>query len=136
MTCADAPPAALVAGIAQFNAREFYECHETLEAIWLEERGPIRGLYQGILQVGVAFYHLGRGNFRGATSLLETGITHLGGFRPDCLGVAVERLIDDSIHAYAELQRLGRDRLHEFDRQNIPLIGYTKGASATADAPN
>jgi len=76
--CEDAPPPGLLAGIELFNAREFYECHEVLEEIWLAEPERIRTLYQGILQVGVAFYHLGRGNFRGATSLLETGISHPG----------------------------------------------------------
>ena len=111
-------------GIAQFNAREFYECHETLEAIWLREPGDIRRLYQGILQVGVAFYHLGRGNYRGSTSLLETGIRHLRSFAPACLGVDVQRLIEDSMHAYGELLRLGRDRMAELEPGCIPSIAY------------
>ena len=124
MTCSDPPPAALIAGIEQFNAREFYECHETLEAIWLAEAGDIRKLYQGILQVGVAFYHLGRANYRGATSLLETGITYLRSFAPGCMGVDVQQLIDDSIHCYAQLQWLGRERLDQFDWSRIPRVAY------------
>ncbi len=120
--CADPAPPGLLAGIELFNAREFYQCHEALEEIWLAEAGPIRTLYQGILQVGVAFYHLGRGNFRGATSLLETGITYLRPFAPSCMGIDVQRLVDDSIHCYAELLRLGRDRMAEFDRDRLPTI--------------
>jgi predicted metal-dependent hydrolase len=72
--------------------------------------------------VGVAFYHQSRGNFRGATSLLETGITYLRAFTPACMGLDVQRLVDDSIHAYAELQRLGKDHLAEFDPALIPHI--------------
>ena len=121
-SCDDPAPPGLTAGIGLFNAREFYECHETLEAIWLAEPGDIRRLYQGILQVGVAFYHLSRGNYRGATSLLETGITYLRAFTPSCMGVDVQQLVDDSIHCYAELQRLGKDRLAEFDDSRIPHI--------------
>ncbi|HLG71371.1 MAG TPA: DUF309 domain-containing protein [Chloroflexota bacterium] len=120
--CSDPPPAGLLAGIELFNAREFYQCHEVLEEIWLAEPGQIRTLYQGILQVGVAFYHLSRGNYRGCTSLLETGITYLRAFLPACMGVDVQRLVDDSIHAYAELQWLGRERMAEFDGGLIPRI--------------
>lgn len=118
----------MIAGIEQFNAREFYECHETLEDIWLAEPGTIRTLYQGILQVGVAFYHLGRGNFRGATSLLETGIAYLQPFAPECMGVNVRKLVDEAIHCYAELERLGKERLAEFDTERIPHIEYIKRA--------
>src|SRR5581483_11595332 len=125
-SCEDPPPRGLIAGVEQFNAREFYECHETLEEIWLAEPGDIRRLYQGILQVGVAFYHLSRGNFRGATSLLETGITYLRAFQPRCMGVDVERLVADSVHAYAELTHLGRERMAEFSEQLIPRITYEK----------
>jgi predicted metal-dependent hydrolase len=124
MTCSEPPPAALIAGIEQFNAREFYECHETLEGIWLAEPGRIRTLYQGILQVGVAFYHLRRGNFRGATSLLESGIAYLRPFAPECLGVNVQKLIDGASRAAAELQRLGKERMTEFDENLIPRIEY------------
>ena len=128
--CDDPPPAGLLAGIELFNAREFYECHEVLEEIWLAEPEHIRTLYQGILQVGVAFYHLGRGNFRGATSLLETGITYLRAFTPRCMGVDVQRLVEDSIHAYAELQRLGKERIAEFDAGLIPRVERERADSS------
>src|SRR5262249_20822635 len=48
-----APPAELVRAVEQFNRGEFFECHETLEALWMAEAEPLRRLYQGILQVGV-----------------------------------------------------------------------------------
>jgi len=129
-TCADPAPRGLIAGIEQFNAREFYDCHETLEEIWLAEPGTIRTLYQGILQVGVAFYHQARGNFRGATSLLETGIAYLRPFAPRCMGIDVQALVDDSIHCYAELQRLGREHIAEFDPSRIPRIRYERTPGA------
>jgi uncharacterized protein len=129
-TCSDHAPPGLIAGIAQFNARQFYECHETLEEIWLSERGQIRTLYQGILQVGVAFYHLSRQNFRGATSLFETGIAYLRPFVPKCMGVDVQKLVDDAIRAYAELLRLGKEHLADFDEALIPRIRYEETPEA------
>ncbi len=82
--CGEPPPAELLAGIAQFNRGEYWNQHETLEELWIEEADPVRHLYQGILQVGVAFHHWGRGNFRGADLLLERGIAYLQPFRPLC----------------------------------------------------
>ena len=126
-TCSDPTPAGLIAGIERFNAREFYECHEFLEDIWLAEPGEIRTLYQGILQVGVAFYHLSRDNIRGTTSLLETGTAYLRRFRPECMGVNVDKLIRDSLAAYDEINRIGRERLSEFDPGLIPVIEMGAG---------
>ena len=58
--CYETAPVLLRRGIAQFNRGEFFEQHETLEDLWREEPRPIRTLYQGILQIGVALYHVQR----------------------------------------------------------------------------
>lgn len=88
-----APPQALRVGVHLFNAGEFFECHEVLEDLWREEQGPIRELYQAILQVGVGFYHLGRGNYRGAVNLLGYGIARLERVPPDAHGLDVAALL-------------------------------------------
>ena len=41
-------------GVEQFNAGQFYACHDTLEALWIEATEPEKALYQGILQIAVA----------------------------------------------------------------------------------
>jgi predicted metal-dependent hydrolase len=71
--CTEPPPALLVKGVQQFNAREFFECHETLEELWRAEEDLVRYLYQGILHVGVGYYHLSRGNHHGAITKLSGG---------------------------------------------------------------
>src|ERR1051325_1063216 len=93
--CGNPPPEELLRGVEQFNRQEFYECHETLEALWLSEPGEVRSLYQGVLQVGVGFYHLLRGNQKGGMTLLDRGIRRLEPFVPACRGVQVAQLIDD-----------------------------------------
>jgi uncharacterized protein len=40
--CGEPAPPGLLRGIEQFNQREYFECHETLELIWNAEPGPIR----------------------------------------------------------------------------------------------
>jgi len=91
--CAGDPPEALLAGIAQFNAGDFWHCHETLEQVWRVEPDPIRSLYQGILLVGVGYYHLQRGSARGAIAKLAQGLHCLEPFRPVCMRVDVEMLV-------------------------------------------
>ena len=120
--CGDPPPDGLRAGVAQFNRREFYLCHETLEEIWLAEPRPVRRLYQGILQIGVAFYHLGRGNYRGAVNLLASGLALLETFPAICQGVDVAGLIAQARRAEGILLELGPRRCAEFDVALIPVV--------------
>jgi predicted metal-dependent hydrolase len=118
----DPPPAELLLGIAQFNHGEYYECHETLEALWLAEPTPLRRLYQGILQVGVGLHHLRAGNYRGASGLLARGRGHLEAFAPRCLGVDVASLLVATRRCEVELAALGPTRIAEFDWRLAPRI--------------
>src|SRR5215216_3990797 len=115
-------PELVLKGIEEFNKGEFYECHEYLEEAWMQEPGRIRFLYQGILQVGVGFYHLKNGNWRGATGLLRNGTVRLKEFEPETLRIDVARLVRECERCLRELEELGRDRVGEFDRSGIPKI--------------
>jgi predicted metal-dependent hydrolase len=135
-TCADSPPAALLVGIAEFNAGAYFECHETLEAIWMREPGSIRRLYQGILQIGVGFYHLRNGNYRGTLNLLASGAAYLQPFAPACMGVELAPLLAATAVVRATVQALGPTRLAEFDLATLPRITVTAAAAVPApDAP-
>jgi predicted metal-dependent hydrolase len=120
--CDEAPSPALRHGIEQFNRREYFECHETLETIWRAEPGPVRTLYKGILQVGVGCYHLLRNNFKGATIKLQSGADYLEPFAPVCQGVDVARLIADARRLRAELVALGPDRFREVNLAQLPIV--------------
>jgi predicted metal-dependent hydrolase/CheY-like chemotaxis protein len=110
-------------GIEEFNAREYFEQHEWLEKAWLEEQRPVREMYQGILQVGVAFLQVERGNWAGAIKLLRRGLPRLRTLPPVCQGVDVASLRAASEAIHAELVELGAQRLGEFDRGKLPRIG-------------
>ena len=64
-------------GLAQFNRGEFFECHEVLEAVWLEASGEDKVFLQGLIQVAVSFYHLRRRNFAGSSRLLRAALEKL-----------------------------------------------------------
>ena len=120
--CADPPSPALLQGIEEFNQGLFFEQHETLEEAWIEEDDPIRYLYQGILQVGVGFHHLLRGNGYGASRLWARGVEKLEWFAPHCCSVDVADLIAATRRCMAELERVGLTRTAEFDESLIPKI--------------
>jgi predicted metal-dependent hydrolase len=120
--CRDKPAEGLLEGIELFNAGEYFECHEVLEDIWRAEADPVRALYQGILQIGVAFHHLRRGNWRGAVKLLDGGSEKVGRFLPRCMGVETAPLHASALTCLTLLRDLGPERVDEFDWSLIPTI--------------
>jgi predicted metal-dependent hydrolase len=102
-------------GLRLFNAGKYFEAHEALEIAWLEERGTIRNLYRGILQVGVAYLHITRGNYNGAVKVYGRSLKWLKGWADICRGIHVEQLRRDAEAAINEIKRLGREKIGEFD---------------------
>jgi hypothetical protein len=120
--CDGQPPAELLKGIHEFNAGELFEQHETLELLWRATESDIRYLYQGILLIGVGFYHQEQGNYHGAQAKLAAGIEMLEWFRPACQTVDVDDLIARTRVCLEQIRALGRDRLGEFDRSLVPRV--------------
>jgi uncharacterized protein len=116
----------VIRGIEQFNAGEFFEQHETLELVWRATRAPVRGVYHGILQVGVGFHHWRSGNFHGASTLLDEGIERLRPFGPRCQGIDVAALIADATAARERLLAVGAEGMGDVDLARVtPRIRFT-----------
>ena len=80
-------------GIERFNQRQFFECHEVLEEIWLEETEEEKPFYQGIIQVAAAFHHYLNGNLAGTLSLLRQGVEKLRRYPADSHGLDLGALL-------------------------------------------
>jgi predicted metal-dependent hydrolase len=80
-------------GIEEFNHQLFFECHETLEELWLEERGEERLFFQGIIQIAAGYYKLQQQVPIGAVKLWRTGLEKLTPYQPVYLGMNVEALM-------------------------------------------
>lgn len=106
----DWPPAFWL-GVEQFNQQEFYACHDTLEAIWLEAADPQRTFYQGILQIAVALYHLSNHNWQGAVTLLGEGLHRLSRYPNDYANLDLDHFREDCYTLLQALQPLGPDTL-------------------------
>ncbi|QWV96477.1 DUF309 domain-containing protein [Geomonas nitrogeniifigens] len=120
--CQSAAPPELQQAIDEFNAGEWFECHETLEELWVGEKGELRDFYQGLLQVAVALYHWRNGNFKGAEGLLQRGSGLLRRVSERCLGVDVAALVAESGVLREALLGLGEERMAELDPALIPKL--------------
>ncbi len=111
-------------GIELFNEGRYFEAHEELEAAWREEKGNVRHLYQGILEAGVTYLHITRGNYWGALKVHKRSMRWLKDWPEVCRGVDVEQLRRDLNAAIAQVERLGEQGLAAFDRSLLKPVQW------------
>jgi predicted metal-dependent hydrolase len=104
-------------GVAEFNDRHYFECHDTLEEMWAGLRGPARDFFQGLIQVSVAFYHLGGGNLAGARSMLSRALKRFEPYPGRYFGFELGRHRDE---LRAWLERIDSGDLDEIGRHAPP----------------
>ncbi len=114
-------------GLRLLNEGRFFEAHEELEAAWKDERGPIRQLYQGILEAAVTYLHIRRGNFPGAIKVYGRSMRWLRPWPDQCRGTEVGQLRTDLEAAISEVKRLGPDRLADFDHAYFKPVIWREG---------
>lgn len=132
--CGEPMPAEGLQAIALFNAGNYYQQHDLFEALWMAEPGPVRNLYQAILQVGVAYYQITRGNARGAVKMLLRSMQWLSDLPDQCRGVDVAWLRADVAVVRKELERVGEHGLADFDGsllRGVLLVSRSQDDDAT-----
>lgn len=117
--------ATLKKGIQEFNDGDYFECHETLEDVWLIEMGPDRPFYQGLLQLSVGCFHLLNRNYVGAESQWSKAHTKLKTFGEKHLGVELKSLINQILCCQKMLAMVQSGQRQEFDFSIIPHIQST-----------
>ncbi len=80
-------------GIEEFNGGRYFECHDTLEALWVLTSGEERRFLQGLIQVSVGFYHFFNANHSGALSQWGKGTGKLREFAPAYAGIDIDALL-------------------------------------------
>ncbi|MCC5635036.1 DUF309 domain-containing protein [Nostoc sp. CHAB 5844] len=113
-------------GVEQFNSGQFYACHDTLEALWIEANEPEKTFYQGILQIAVALYHLSNGNLRGAAILLGEGNNRLRRYPDSYGGINVDELFSQSAELLTVLQQTSVNNISANDLLENPALPIPK----------
>lgn len=119
-----APPA-LVRGVSLFNRRYYWETHEVLEAVWMDEFGPDRLFYQGLIQAAASLYHVLNANPKGVIKLAEDSCAKLRPYLPSRYGIPLEGLIR-TLELYAQQAREilgGTGSGFDYDRLPVLTIG-------------
>ncbi len=116
-------------GVRLFNEQAYFRCHDAFEAVWMKTRGDERHYYQGLIQIAVAFYKIKEEkNWRGATSLLSTGIGHLKCVSPKDVELDIVRLMEESQEILDLLLAIGPEKIGEIkDTIFPPLIFIERG---------
>jgi predicted metal-dependent hydrolase len=114
-------------GIKKFNEHAFFECHDVLEEVWFETRGPSRRFYQGLIHLAVGFYHITvRENPKGAASQLQKGIDKLSPYVPEFQGVELKELNKQVRICLDLIKRIREGESLKFDPQLIPKIKFDR----------
>lgn len=115
-------PEALVEAISLFNRRYYWETHEVLEHVWMDETGPARKFYQGLIQASAALYHVLNANPKGVIRLAEEAQNKLQPYLPSYMEVPLEKLCV-TLERYATEAReiLGKHRVG-FDYDGLPYL--------------
>jgi uncharacterized protein len=95
--------------------RDYFECHEVMEELWLEEGRNT--LYQGLLQVAVGLYHYRNGNVGGAVKLLTAALEKLEREPSEVLGIDLGLLREEA--------RVYLDKLHRLPGEPFAFYDLT-----------
>ena len=129
-------PAVMQKAVEQFNARQYWDCHETLEREWLATPYPPRFFYHAMIKVAVGLHHLGRHNGHGARVKLADGVRLLRLFPPVYMGVRADRLLDDASSWLSRVSSIGELDWTELDavpRPTVELVGSPERPSPDPD---
>ena len=113
-------------GLRLFNAGEYWKAHEALEDAWNDEQGKVRDLYRGILQIAVVYLHITRKNYNGAIKVYARSQRWIKDWPEVCRGIQVERLRRDAETAINEVQRLGAERISEFNSALLKPVEWNE----------
>jgi uncharacterized protein len=111
----------LLKGIDEFNQGLFFECHETLEEIWLEEHGDDRSFYQGIIQIAAGYFKYQQQVPAGAIKLWRSGLEKIESYGPVHLGVNLQPFIEAVRSNLRELESVQGSGL-DYPSLNIPRL--------------
>ncbi|USG66857.1 DUF309 domain-containing protein [Brevibacillus ruminantium] len=77
--------------IELFNKKEYYECHDLLEEIWMEDKS--NKFLQGLLQMAVGLYHFSGGNIKGARWMFTNSRKYLTPYSPRYWDLDVDEVL-------------------------------------------
>ena len=93
-----------------FNEQNFYEAHDVLESLWLQDRnGPDSDFFKGLIQFAGAFVHLKKKRLRPAWKLFRLCTIYLAKYPSPHLALDVANVLRLAKRWGEAAQALGRE---------------------------
>jgi predicted metal-dependent hydrolase len=127
-------------GLVLFNERRFWDAHEAWEAAWRTERGEVRQLLQGLIQVAAGYHKaLEHRQPRPAARLLAAGLARLEPIPDSLSGLRLGPLraaVASSLEAVRAWERGEGQALDPDGAPRIELDGSMGGPLSPAAPPS
>lgn len=107
--------------IELFNQRDFYDCHEALEELWLDYFGPDRRFYQGLIHLATAYQLLWRDRLPGSKARFASTINYLADYPEQHLGLDLKEVREN---AKLWLSRLENDPSYSATKYNDSEVPF------------
>ena len=109
--------------VTLFNQREYFNCHEILEEVWLEAATEDKHFYEGLIRLATGLHlRFHRRIPQGAINLLTQGLMRLEHYRPTYLGVDVARLYTEIDEHLQDLKASKKPQPGFIERWRTPRI--------------
>lgn len=123
--------------IELFNERDFYDCHEVLEDLWLDYHGPARRFYQGLIHLASAYLLLLRGNMRGCRARFISTLAYLDDYPPTYLGLHLHPIRQNIALWLTRLDAAAPGERTPYRDADVPMLSLDlpHAVAATTTAP-
>ncbi len=114
---------ALARGQALFNAHRFWDAHEEWEVAWRVERGEVRRMLQGLIQVAAGWHHVFvTGRTSGAVKVLTIGLEKLETIPETAGGLALADFCRGTADAMDAVRLWARGEGGMLDPAIVPML--------------
>ena len=133
---APAADSAILEGVRLFNERAYYESHDVLEEEWADSRGVRREVLKALVKLAAGMYHLQTSGYRGAGSLLSSGLAALEALPPAALFFEVSPLRDPVRRCLGKLETLESGGAVEWVEDDLPRLHLTACGESDVSTEN
>ncbi len=117
----------MIAYMYFFNVkRDYFECHEYLESLWLDSGRPV--VQKGLIQAAVCLYHLHNGNIRGAYRMWQRAKYYVQGGRPVYEFIDINQLVRDIDQVFSHVPTQLYDSVvspKQVENWGLPTVSLT-----------
>ena len=118
-----------------FNERAYYESHDVLEEEWADSRGVRREVLKALVKLAAGMYHLQTSGYRGAGSLLSSGLAALDALPPEALFFEIPPLRDPVTRCLGKLETLESGGTVEWVADDLPRLLLRPAGSPRSTSP-